>query len=227
MSVYFDNDTDHINATLTTLTIGTGSVSVGCWMYLNSDTNAQGDVWILNTPQLGMWVLANGTDLGGFANSHDTNTVYVATVGTWYWVAVTMTSGTTLRTRIYSDDPSSTTPLSDQSRSDFSLDYTTVTSLIVGNAGAAGASPVKVQNFKIQTGVLWTDAEARTEALYYGIRKSGGTDRLCWRLKGITADTDGLNEDAAAPTNLSEAGGGPVLAEPAARGPLFNMLIRM
>lgn len=242
MSVYFNNDTDVLNGTLTTLTVGTGSISFGFWLNIVTDTGGQGDLIHLGTsPHLGAWVFANGNDVGGYANSHDTNTIYALSTGTWVWVAVTFTGGTTLRTRVFSDHPSSTTPLSDQSRSDFSLDLTTLSALKVGNAGAAGASPALIQNVKIQTGVLWSDAECRTEALYYGIQKSGGTDRLCWRLKDVDADTDGLYEiggsgpnltnsgaiaDAGAPTNLSEFAAGTTLyfLDSAASGSNFGQL---
>ena len=69
-----------------------------------------------------------------------------------------------------------------------------------------GCVDSEMTNLKIQTGVLWTDAECRTESQNYGVQKSGGTEVLCWKLTDVDADTDGINEIGGSGPNFTNSG---------------------
>lgn len=231
MSVYLNGTSDNVRIiNTTTLTVGTGSLSVGMWVYTPSSLPGSGAaIFYLtqaasgNSEYFAAIYRQTNTSFQIFVDpsSESSNDNYTPSTSTWYWLVISR-SGTTGTIRLF-DDSTSTTPLQTATVTS-STNWTTMDSILIGGV-TGGDDPLlmRITNLKIQTGVEWTNAECRTEALYYGIQKSGGTDRLCWRLKDIDADTDGLNEfggagpnftnsgavtDAAMPTNLSEAGGG-------------------
>lgn len=233
MSVRLNNGSDVLTCAIgSALSIGTGDVSLSFWCRHHTDfTVATGQKIVsiadaaapssANRFSIGIYN-GSATEVSGEYHSSDyVSTGYTYTASTWYNYVLTRASGT-VRFRVL-DDGTGTTPLYNATVSDSTNDNDLDTIIIGFLSGVIEGAPVMVTNLKVQTGVAWSDAEARTEALYYGIQKSGGTDRYCWRLKDIDADTDGLYEfggsgpnltnsgavaDASNPTNLSEAGGG-------------------
>lgn len=228
MSVYLNGVTDTIRAvdSSVTLTVGTGDFSIGLWVRTPSlPGNSTGVCWIAQSSTLSGQQYAgliyrqpsNSFQIFWTASSETSNDTYSISANTWYWV-VASRSGTTTRCRVF-DDSTSTTPLQN-STGGSSDNMTGLDTFMIGMAtGSDDSHTMQCTNYKIYTGAEWTNAECRTEAQYFGIQKSGGTDRLCWRLKDIDADTDGLNEfggsgpnftnsgavaDANNPTNLSE-----------------------
>lgn len=227
-----------------TLTLGadlalSGDFATGYW--INPVSLAGVMAWCLTptTGSFGFLVTGEFPHKAYINGSAVAGSSYTMSAGTWYWVVVSR-SGSTISYRVF-DDSTSTTPLSTLTTTD-STNFTGVDIVTLGEDTVFnnGCVDALFTNAKIQTGVTWTNAEARTEALYYGIQKSGGTERLCWRLKDIDADTDGLNEfggsgpnftntgavaDAGAPTNLSEAGGGSIGFDDG-DGPVFLTRVR-
>lgn len=252
MSVYFDGtgDTVRIVDGSITLTVGTGAVNIAAWVLVPSSLpGARRDVfWVASATNM-----PSGQYFGGIFNnatnsfrafvsggSESSTDDYAISADTWYWMVVSRDGAGTARVRLFADS-TSTTPLQNSTVSD-SSNQTAFDTFMLGQSAITDPTLVmKMTNFKIYTGAEWTNAECRTEALYYGIQKSGGTDRLCWRLKDIDADTDGLNEfggagpnftnsgavtDAAMPTNLSEAGGGGSIGFDDGDGPVFLTRLR-
>jgi hypothetical protein len=212
MSVRFDSTTDYLRAIgITTLTIGTGAFSVGKWFKLVNDTNAYADLVMLSeavgddSPHIGAYTDSNGTSLKGafgLAGGYDVGSLSITT---WYWLVVSRTD-TTFRVRTF-DDTTSTTPVLNVTQTSESTDYATLDCVLLGyNGFGDDSADMEVENLKIHTGVAWSDAQCRTESQNYGIQTAGGTDRYCWKLTDVDADTNGINEIGGAGPNLTNSG---------------------
>lgn len=216
MSVKIDNDTDKLTATAgAALTIGTGDFYASCWFKYHTDfavTLADpifhvGDAEPeTTTTGFGIGTINSATtDVSGIRNlSPSYTTGYAYTTNVWYG-GIVERSGTTFRFRVF-DDSVGTSTLHDVTVADSATRSDLDTFVIGAWSGMSAAAPIKIANFKIHTGVALSDSEARTELRYFGIQKAGGTDRYCWRLKGITTDTDGLYEIGGAGPNFTNSG---------------------
>lgn len=250
MSVAFSHDSsDYLRLTAgSPFTIGTGDYSVGQWLYIEQSAAGSAQWWTLadaSPPSGDGFAISGRTGSATTAITFLYNlspayvTEYTYSTGVWYW-CVSSRSGTTARFRVFNDS-TSTTPLHDATQTGVGDNHTTLDTISIGYRGSGdGCFAARITNFKLHTGVEWTNAESRTEAQYYGIQTAGGTDRLCWRLTDIDADTNGLYElggagpnftnsgavtDAAMPTYLSEAGGGSIGFDDG-DGPVFLTRLR-
>lgn len=196
MSIQIDTTTDIVSASLSpALTIGTGDVTTGIWAYFDS---FPGTRMVYSIHRVGfserMGMRSNASSgLIGSSNGTSTPSAYTASTSTWYWCVVSRESGVMLL-RIF-DDTTSTTPLGSNNIAE-TTDWTTINMAWVGYEAAIGnlAAVGQFTNFKVHTGVVWSDAECRTESQKFGIQKSGGTDRLCWGLETLDANSYGINE---------------------------------
>lgn len=231
MSVYLDGTADTLRILDKGSNLdGSGDISMGAWVYLPSLPGANRDImWIAPSATLSanyfgfIYRTADNTfhAFGTTAAETDTGTPYSISAATWYWVDAIRDFGGSWTCRIF-DDSTSTTPLGSLTHGDDSANWSGMDSILIGQATNTDPSCImKIVNPKVHTGVLWSAAQSRTEARYYGIQTAGGSDRLCWRFNSIAATTDGINEiagagpnftnsgaitDAGVPTNLSEFG---------------------
>lgn len=197
MSVRLNGTTDKLTVTLgAAMTIGTGDVSMGIAFTRLSDLDNFSQVVVLAdttsgpSVRLGLEFDEDGTTLtarnsAGFGGM----TGYATTADVWYWADVTR-SGTTLRLRAFTMNG---TKVHDATIT-HSTDYATLDAIVVGDSGnGTGAFDGEVCNFKVQTGVAWSDAESWAEAQAWLIQKSGGTDRHAFRLAVLDDSTAGLH----------------------------------
>lgn len=198
MSIQFDTSTDHLDATLTApLTVGTGDISCGYWMYPSSTNNAWRSIQIMCKPDatqvFGTYASPGSNTV--FSNSNQGNGgTYNLSNTTWYYIVVSRASGTTIRFRVF-DDSTSTTPLFNDTVG-CTVNYNALTNLFFGNRGGGfdPAALVELASYKIYTGAEWSNAECRLESQKFDIQKSGGTERLAWGFETTAADAFGLLE---------------------------------
>lgn len=179
------------------VTIGAGAVSLGCWMRIHAWYVGGGD-WndafsLTETdasPNLGpaIFVGTSSTKLfltGGSAGNLQTN---FGELETNYWLAITRDAGTTMRLRIFTED--GTQVYTDTIAA--TNDWTTLDWIQFGNNGWGNPSAnCTYWNYKLQTGVEWSQPEAWAEAQTFLIQKSGGTDRHAFRLSTLDDSTAG------------------------------------
>jgi hypothetical protein len=225
MSIRFDTGTDIVSGSFNSiLTIGTGDFVIARWVYVYSKAA---------TGECGGIVRQGFSEFMRTAYSNGSDQMYTATgaanglaswspaLNTWYWV-VSSRESSVLKFRAFADT-TSTTPLASGGAGADSNNYATMNKVKLGTLSEVGTATLNCEqaNFKVHTGVVWTNAECRTESQKFGIQKAGGDNRLCWGLETIDADTYGLNEwggevtltnigainGASRPSQLEAAGG--------------------
>lgn len=210
MSIRFDTSTDAVTGSLNSnLTVSTGDFVIGRWVYVYSKAanatcggiSRQGTSEYMNTQYSnGADQMFTGTGTGNGLAS------WSPTLNTWYWV-VSSRESSVLKFRAF-DDSISTTPLASGGAGSDTTDYLTFNKIKLGFFSEVGLNALDCQqaNFKVHTGVTWTNAEARTESQKFGIQKSGGDNRLCWGLETLDANQYGLAEFTGAEVTLTNMG---------------------
>lgn len=212
MSILFDADNDQLKVTLSSsLTIGTGDFTTAAWVRLTSATDTS-MAWALvdvdpnATVSKRVWFDVPGTEVTADEDGGGVS-AYSLSTSTWYYMVYQRVTGVTALTIF--DDSSSTTPLSSNTAGDVA-NLTTLDTIIIGDIepSARVAARMEFTSLKMQTvSGGWSNSEARTESQFFAIQKTGGTDRLAWRLTDTDADTGGLYEIGGSGPNFAGSGG--------------------
>lgn len=195
MSVRFDTTTDNLTSTFSSsLSIGVGDLTVGYWIRPTSTNNAWRSVQMLFnvgfTQLFGTYEQPSSNTINSNTNQGNGGT-YNLTNATWYYIAVSRASGSTIRFRIF-DDSTSTTPIFTDTTA-CTVNYTGIISSLFGNHALLDPAPlVEITSYKIYTGAEWSNAECRTESQTFNIQKSGGIESYAWGLETIDNVAYGL-----------------------------------
>jgi hypothetical protein len=211
MSVRANSAGDQLSVA-TTMTVGTGAFSQGCWVKLISDLNRNADLFgmadTLTDPTVYQF---SATDVDGTGalcfSSHEgtiPGTAQQLTVGTWYWLVQSRDGSNNWHFRVF-DDTTSTTPLVTLTKAAVG-DWTTFANVFVGQVFTGESPDAEFENHKLHDDVEWTDAQCRTESQNYDIQTGGGTAFCSHRLKTTATTIDGLNDNTGNGRNLANTG---------------------
>jgi hypothetical protein len=195
MSIRLNSQGDYLETVLTPgLTISTGSVVYGHWAKRIVDTNTYCNIVTLSPaagafPALATLYDTNGDDFiavysDGTGTSFLLTATYPIVTGDWVWMVQSRSGSSVSHVRLF-DDTTSTAPFFSSSYSD-PHDYASLLDTIgLGWTTAYGGNNIngEIALLKIQTGVSWTDAEARLESQKFLIQKAGGVERYSFGLE--------------------------------------------
>lgn len=194
MALRLEQSTDRLEVTLpAALTISAGAFSLGILFKRLNDPDTFAQVVALadsyaGSVRLGLEFDEDGTTLQARGSGGYGGMTGYATGTEWLWCDLTR-SGTTLRLRVHTMDG---TKVHDATIT-HSTSYSTLDTILIGQTGnGLAALNGEVCNFKVVTGVAWSDEESRVEMRHFGIQKTGGTERYAFRLEDTTDTFAGL-----------------------------------
>lgn len=224
--------------------VTTGLFNIGFWVFIVNDRNTFSDFVSFGataadpTEYISIGTQTDGTSLTTYDTGGEVFSGNPAelTSATWYWVDIGRDGSNQIIMRVF-DDSTSTTPAQTDSVSPFTVDYTNMDNIVIGQIFSGEWADAEFTNVKVHNGVYWTSAESRTESQLFNIQTSGGTKWGAWGLETVAHSTHGLQDltgnsrtltnngfvdGSFRPTQLEAVGGGGAVRK-AGRLPLIGV----